>query len=362
MSNVEKYALWGLSSIGILTPRRIHTLIARYGSASELWQTPVKEWNIPRMSNIVKSAISKAQQEFDPVSFENNLQKKAIKIITIEDQGYPKRLSHLHDPPLALYVKGELKIDEQDCYLGVVGSRSRKLYGQRVIKDLLPSLIRQGLTIVSGMAYGIDSDSHQCAIDNNGYTIAVIGSGLDDKFISGNFSLVDKILKNGALISEYPPNFEARKWTFPARNRIIAGVSDAVLVVEAGKKSGSLITADFASQLGKEVLAVPGSILSTTSIGTNTLIKNGAKPILASEDIAEEFLTLSVEINKKTKPKLNNELEKKIYSLLNSEPISVDEIVLKLDEKASNIQSTLTILSIRGIIEESAGRLFSIKK
>ncbi len=359
----EQHALWALSAIGLLAPIKIHALIKQVGSAAGLWETPVKDWPHIGMGQALKDHIARLQRNFDPVKWETGLKEQGIAAVSMLDKNYPAHLKNLHDPPLVLYVKGELRISDSYSYLGVVGSRKRKVYGQKAIKDLLPPLIGQGLIIVSGMAYGIDSDAHQCSIDHNGYTIAVLGAGITVSLNSGRQFFAKKILENGALVSEYPPAFTAKKWTFPARNRIIAGISDAILVVEASKKSGALITADFATQLGKEVFAVPGSILSTTSVGTNTLIQNGAKLIMNSSDLAEEFKSLGIDLSKHDqKPKLVNELEERIYKLLCREPVPVDVIISQLGENAADIQVTLTMMSIRGLVEESPGRLFSIKK
>ncbi|QOR68547.1 DNA-protecting protein DprA [Cytobacillus suaedae] len=212
-----------------------------------------------------------------------------IHLITIFDQTYPNHLKQIFDPPWVLYAKGDLSILHEKKQLSVVGTRLPSAYGYHCMEKLIVPLIEKQWCIVSGMAEGIDTSAHQIAIDNGGKTIAIIGSGFNYIYPKSNLKLVDMIIQKHLLLSEYPPNTKPQRWHFPMRNRIISGMTKGTIVVEAKDRSGSLITADQALQQGREVFAVPGSILSNTSTGTNKLIQQGAKLVLSHIDILEEL-------------------------------------------------------------------------
>ena len=209
--------------------------------------------------------------------------------ITLKDKNYPQLLKEIYDPPQTLYVNGQLKAVEK-YPLAVVGTRKISSYGQQITQSLVKALARAGLTIISGLALGVDGLAHQATLDVGGRTIAVLGSSLDIIYPPSHEKLAQRIVESdGAIISEYPPKTRPSKWTFPARNRIVAGLSLGVLVIEAPKRSGALITARFALDQGREVFAVPGSIYNKNSAGCHLLIKLGAKPVTKPEDILESF-------------------------------------------------------------------------
>ena len=209
--------------------------------------------------------------------------------IHFEDENYPRLLKEIYDPPQQLYCLGESKAREK-FPLAVVGTRKISFYGRKTTEYLVNGLCQAGLTIVSGLALGVDGLAHQIALENGTKTIAVLGSGLDTVYPPAHKKLAKRIVDSGgALVSEYPPKTQPSKMTFPARNRIVAGISLGVLVIEAPMKSGALITARFALEQGREVFAVPGSIYSENSQGCNLLIKTGAKPVTKVEDILETF-------------------------------------------------------------------------
>ncbi len=212
-----------------------------------------------------------------------------IHLITIFDQDYPNQLKQIFDPPWVLYAKGDLAILHEKKQLSVVGTRLPTTYGYNCMEKLIIPLIEKEWCIISGMAEGIDTRAHQLAINNKGKTIAIIGSGFNYIYPKSNLKLVDMLIQEHLILSEYPPNTKPQRWHFPMRNRIISGMSRGTIVVEAKDRSGSLITADQALQQGREVFAVPGSILSNTSTGTNKLIQQGAKLVLSHIDILEEL-------------------------------------------------------------------------
>ncbi len=299
------------------------------------------------------------------------LKKERISFITWHDPEYPGLLKEISAPPFLLYYKGRL--DNAKNNLAVVGSRKFSAYGEKAINELLPLAIEAEINIISGLALGIDALAHQKALNLKGKTWAILGSGLDDKNIypPDNRRLAQAIIdKGGALISEFPPGAPPLKQNFPQRNRIIAGLAQATLVVEAREKSGALITADYALDSNRDVLAVPGNIFSESSAGPNKLIKQGAKTIAEATDILEAYGLTPRPDGRSDKRKhkkegsspssfsLDNETEALVYKILEeaaerAEKISVDEIVRRTELDTSVINSTLSILELRGIAKNS---------
>ena len=277
-----------------------------------------------------------------------------FKKILLADKNYPKLLKEIFDPPKELYVWGELKAEEK-YPLAVVGTRKISNYGKQVAVPLVKTLANAGLTIVSGLALGIDGLAHQAALDVGGRTIAVLGSSLDIIYPALHKKLAENIANSGgAVISEYPPGTRPAKYTFPARNRIVAGLSLGVLVIEAPEKSGALITARFALDQGREVFAVPGSVYNPNSIGCNKLIKMGAKPVTGAEDIFETFnLEFSTELKKEIKPETPE--EEILLKFLSHEPIHIDELIKSSKLSPSVANSTLTIMEIDNKVKNLGG-------
>ncbi|MBD3248006.1 DNA-protecting protein DprA [Candidatus Falkowbacteria bacterium] len=300
----------------------------------------------------------KFRKTIDPDLLVDRLQRQKINIAVKGETGYPPRLEKIYDPPLVIYYRGN--IDISDPPLAVVGARKYSTYGQEVIDTLVAELGRQGFSIVSGLAIGIDSLAHEKALETGAKTIAVLGSGIDNIYPERNFGLAERIISaGGGIISEFPLDTPAFKYNFPQRNRIISGLSLGVLVVEARERSGSLITADFALEQGREVFAVPGNINAINSRGPNELIRKGATPAIKASDIME---TLKIEISHK-KNVIDNDLsenEKKIIEQLQAGPAIIDELayLTKLDTKTIN--STLSILEIKNIIKNTGNNRYII--
>ena len=271
-----------------------------------------------------------------------------IRKITLQDKEYPAILKEIHDKPKELYIKG--KFDSEDkTAIGIVGTRNYSQYGKQVALDIAGALAKLGITIVSGLAKGIDTFAHQAALENKGRTIAVLGGGIDKKsfFPSINYRLGEKISQHGAVISEYPPGTRGTQFTFPQRNRIISGLSLGIIVIEAPEKSGALITAALALEQNREVFAVPGSIYEKNSLGTNQLIKAGAKAVTCVEDILEELNLLHLLKAEKNKIKPENKEEEIIFSVLSLQPIHIDEIIKKSGLPTGVVNSTLMILELK---------------
>lgn len=286
-----------------------------------------------------------------------------IKEITIEDKNYPELLKKISDPPRVLYFKGEFK-KEEFCF-GVVGTRRYSAYGKQVTLDIVGKLSEAGLTIVSGLAPGIDTFSHQICCEKRRRTIAVLGTGLDEKSIypQSNLKLAREILKTGGcLISELPPGTPGSKITFPNRNRIISGLSYGVLVVEAKNKSGSLITANYAFRQNRMVFAIPGPIYSSNSAGPHKLIKRGAKLVDNPNDILQE-LNLPVLENQNNKINDTEKLEESlILETLKEEPLHIDKITEKTKLEPFIVASILAILEINDKVRNLGGNVYTLKR
>lgn len=339
---------------------------AFYASWSELEKASLNP-------NLVTSFIH-WRSSFNLETCLQELEMENIKILTWHDLEYPKALLEIHAPPPLLYYIGNINIlSSKNNFLAVVGSRDHSAYASKIVSELIPPLIENKIIIVSGLANGVDTLAHQETILNNGKTIAVLGCGLKADIIYpyNNRRLAEEIVnKNGLLISEFAPKIKPLSMNFPQRNRIIAGLSKATLVIESKTKSGSLITAYQALEQNREVLATPGNIFSEFSKGPNGLIKKGAKVILNSDDILEVYNLSSHKINKGKKRKIRNnnqtdlllesEAEIIIYKLIKkaterSEKITADEIIKNTKLDTSTINSTLSILEIRNLLKNDFG-------
>ncbi len=352
--NFKKY-LASIAYFPKFGPVRIRILMLYFKSPEKIFKANIEE--------IIKSGISeKLAQEFiefknsiNPDKIWDELQKENIKIVTIEELQYPKLLHKIYTPPYLLFYRGELP-SQNNLNLAFVGSRKYTQYGKYSVNHIISGLKGLDINIISGLALGIDTISHQLAIETGLKTIAVLGSGIDDFSIypQSNRVLVNNIIENGgAIISEFPPRTRALRHHFPQRNRIVAGMSLGTVVIEAEKKSGALITSKYALDENRDVFALPGQINSQTSIGTNNLIKSGAIPITSADDIIELYNLEKQEIVKKD---VNlNKIEKLIFSYLSHEPLHVNEISKITNIAIHELNSNLTIMEIKGIIKNIGG-------
>lgn len=307
--------------------------------------------------------IAKQMCSEDPVRFLKKIQDMDARIIVYSDRNYPDILREIYDPPMLLYIKGK-DIPPDIENIAIVGSRRPTPYGLKVTHQLAEELSKYGLGIVSGMAYGIDTSAHWGAISSQGFTIAVLGTGINVIYPRSNKKLYQKIIDCGAILTEFPPDTLPEGKNFPVRNRIISGLSRGVIVIEAATRSGSLITANLALEQGREVFAVPGSINSPKSKGTHYLIKQGAKLIEKAEDVLEELGYLyasekNLDENQKPLPAQEMDLiEKQIYQLITDYPIHIDEIIKKCNLNPSEASSILLKMEIKGFIRQLPGKLF----
>jgi len=285
------------------------------------------------------------------------MNKENIKKITLSDPIYPRLLKEISDPPQVLHLKGEIK-KEDETAIAIVGTRNYTSYGKRIAEEITSDLVERGITIISGLAKGIDTFVHKTALEKGGRTIAVLGSGIDLKSLypASNRGLAEKIINNGAILSEYPPGTRAKKYFFPQRNRIISGLSLGVIVIEAPHKSGALITANCALEQNREVFAVPGPVYSSSSEGTNRLIQSGAKLTMNANDVLEE-LNLPLILKKKSF-ELKTKEEEIIVKILNKEPLHLDEIIKQSKLKPDEANSVLIILELRGVVKNLGNNYF----
>jgi len=364
-------ALKSIAGVGNIT---FPALVDRFGSLPAIFAAPVSKLNeIPGISKNIAAGIV-GFNDWGKVKAELELiDKNEIKIITYQDELYPAKLMNIYDRPPFLYVRGNL--NKNDINIAVVGSRLASTYGKYTTEKISRELALKGLTIVSGMARGIDSVAHRGALTAHGRTIAVLGSGLDVIYPPENKKLFTDIIQNGAVISEFPPGTPPLSANFPTRNRIISGMSYGVVIVEAGEKSGSLITARLALEQGREVFAVPGSIDSAGSRGTNKLIKQGAKLIENIDDILEEIFpqfdgtivlkppsVSNSEVIAAKPAEILSTVDQKIISYISGSRVHIDDLISSTGLSSADILGALTTLELKGIIQQHSGKFFSLKK
>ncbi len=291
----------------------------------------------------------------------DQLHQRGVECIIPTDPRYPSRLRQISDPPALLYVLGKVHL-LKECCVAIVGSRASTSYGNRVARNIAARLSGSGVTVVSGLALGIDTESHRGALASAGSTIAVLGCGVDVLYPRQNRHLFEEISKNGAIVSEYPPGTLPEGFRFPARNRIIAGLSCGVVVVEAARKSGSLITAQLALDEGREVYAVPGQVDSYKSEGTHWLLQQGAKLVLSENDILEDLRdrlhTPDAQMAQSSPATIPPTLEGKAENLLqciDTYPLSRDELIRKSGLEIYEFSEFLLLLELEGLVEVLPG-------
>lgn len=288
------------------------------------------------------------------------LQRSGITLLTWDDSNYPANLRQVEAPPPVLFVQGE--VTEQDlAAVALVGTRRASAYGREVAHMIATELVHHGITVISGLALGIDAIAHKAAVDAGGRTIAVLGSGVDQVYPAQNRDVARAICNNGALVSEYPLGTRPEANNFPPRNRIISGLSRGVIVVEAGQRSGALITATFAAEQGRDVFAVPGSILHPGSMGCNQLIRQGAIPFLSVNDLLDhlDFTVLQAQQTvRQSTP--TDPLEAQLLAVLSREPCHIDDIVRRLTLAPAQVSSLLTLMELKGLVRQVGGMSYVI--
>ena len=294
------------------------------------------------------------------------LDRYGVAALTWKDTGYPARLKEIYDCPPLLYVRGQLLPQDEWC-LAVVGTRKPTLYGRQVTQELASELARRGVTIVSGLARGVDAEAHRAALEVGGRTLAIFACGLDIVYPSEHARLAQEIMNHGALISDYPLGTRPKAEHFPRRNRIMSGLSLGTLVIEAGETSGALITARLALEQNREVFAVPGSILSPASLGTNRLIQDGAKLVRSYTDVLEELnLTARVQPQPEQlemkEPLPVDDTEAVLLKKLSAQPTHIDEVCRESGLPISVVSSTMALLEIKGLVRQVGAMNYVLSK
>jgi DNA processing protein len=319
----------------------------------------------------------KISREINSLDDDGKLEKElklikeyGVKVITIFDDDYPSALKNIYEAPIVIYVKGEFKVSDE-VNLAIVGSRHASYYGLNCAEKFARELAGLNITVISGLARGVDTAAHKGALKSGGRTIAVVGNGLSTVYPPENKELFESISSNGAIISEFAMSEPPQARNFPRRNRIISGLSCGVLIIEAARNSGALITADFALEQGKDVFALPGKVNEETSFGTNELIKQGAKLVVCVEDILEELKTkISMELGRKNitndpglfiKLDLNDD-EFKIFNVLSREPKHIEIIAKESSLPVSNCLGILLKMELKKIVEQLPGKQFVLKE
>ncbi len=356
-----KYWVW-LSSLPGIGARRFNQLIEYFGSPYEVWNANYNQ--LFRVQGLGKNIYTVLNQKYrDNLEFYmHRIKEIGIDVLRAVDDDYPVHLKAIYDPPPVLYVRGKLEKSD-DRAVAIIGSRKATIYGLNMAKEIAFELAIRGITVVSGMARGVDTFAHRGALEAGGRTIAVLGCGVDIPYPPENKMIIDQVSKSGSVISEFAVGMKPLSGNFPARNRIISGLSMGVVVIEAGDRSGSLITVDFALEQGKEVFAAPGNATSYESKGTNRLIKEGAKMVTCVEDVLEEFAelrTIKVVSEKKNEQQYSNldEDERKIINNIGAEPVHIDILLRRTGHNIQKINSVLTMLELKGILKQLPGKFF----
>lgn len=343
------YWLWLTGLLGT-DAAKLLPLISDYGSVKALYEATEYDASTALVKKLSRKNLSWAEKTYETCL------NRGIGIITYEDADYPPMLKNIYMPPVVLYTRGEVPDWNSGLYIGVVGTRRATEYGVRTAKDICTALSNHGVTIVSGFAKGIDAAALRSAIGAGGRRISVLGTGIDVPYPAGHTTLYNKVLEHGFIMTEYPPGTKPSKWTFPKRNRIIAGLCHGVLVIEAPEKSGALITARFAADEGRDVFAVPGNIDTKNAKGVNKIIKEGAFPVTQASDILEEYPEFSFEEIKQENPQISVSREEDfVLEVLAERDFHIDELIRILDIPVNRLNNILLILEIGGYITRVSG-------
>lgn len=352
--------LHALNIINGVGSQKMRLLLDFFGSAEKAWRASRAELAQCGLGEKLVDKIVFERDRINPDTEMEKLRKENVRLISFLDAAYPRLLKEIANPPAVLYVKSHQEIDFNSTPLvAIVGSRKVTQYGTLAARSLARDLAQAGVTVVSGLALGIDALAHRGALEGGGQTIAIMGSSLEDDLIGPrtNFELSQEIMEHGALVSEYPLGTPANVGTFPTRNRLMAGMTLGTVVIEAAPDSGSLITASLALEFSREVFAVPGSIFSPQSIGTNTLIKSGAKIVTCVKDILEELRIEEIQKTAVVKKLIPQSAEEEVIAkILSHEPVHIDNIIKLSKLGTSAASSTLSIMEMKGLVKNIGGQ------
>ncbi len=351
-SDSKKFWL-GFSRVKGIGAARTQILIKYFGDLAVAWRASEKQLREAGLSPKPVQSLLELRRNFDLDGEYQRIIDSGIQILTLDDPSYPKRLATIDYPPPVLFLKGDLQPDD-DFSVAIVGTRRVTSYGRQVATELARYLAQNQMTVISGLARGVDGIAHQAALDAGGRTLAVLGSGVDVIYPPEHRSLAASIVQNGALISDYYPGTSPEGNNFPPRNRIISGLSLAVVIVEAGERSGALITANFAAGQGRDVFAVPGPIYAPRSKGTNRLIRDGALPLLEFSEILEALQLAQIEDYRYAKQVIpENDIELLLMETLRDEPMHINEIKAVTELPIDKISSALVLMELKGLVRNT---------
>lgn len=330
-------------------------LVSYFGDLESAWNADAASLAQAGLGTKVIERVLAARKSVQLEQVWEKIEAQGISILTWQDEAYPARLKEIDQPPPVLYLRGEYLPDDLFA-VAIVGTRKATPYGRQVTEELAAFLASNGITVVSGFARGVDSVAHNAAVKYGGRTLAVLGCGVDKIYPPEHKALAEQVIARGALISDYAPGTPPDASNFPPRNRIISGLSLAVVVVEAAETSGALITAGFAAEQGREVFAVPGSIFAPQSKGANKLIQNGALPLLNENDLMQALDIQRVGEHRTARKLLpGDETEAKLLSLLSSNPLHVDEIRNLAGLPIEKVSATLALMELKGMARQLGG-------
>jgi DNA processing protein len=359
----EDLEYWiGFSRVPGIGPIRLRALLDHFGDVAQAWRASPATLQALGFDRRTIEKFLVLRNQLDLAAESKRVFKSGASVLTWDNPLYPALLKAIPSPPPVLYVRGNL-LPQDNWALGVVGTRRASVYGREATRTLVAGLAASGVTIVSGLAYGIDTYAHQTALEAGGRTVAVMGCGVDIIYPDQNRNLADRILEHGAIVSDYPLGTKPESRNFPPRNRIISGLSLGVLVVEGATDSGAMITASFALEQGREVFAVPGNILHRASSGPHRLIQNGAKLVTRIGDILEELnLTMVAEQAAAREVIPDNETEALLLKHLSSDPMHIDELGRAAGLPINQVASTLTLMELKGKVRQVSGMSYVIAR
>lgn len=357
---MDPKAYWiGFNFVKGIGSVRMRALLEAFdGDLKAAWEAPISKFESIGLSSRIIENLARVRSQIDLEQVWQRMTAAGISAVTWDDETYPRMLREIDQPPPIFYQKGEI-LPEDETAVAIVGTRRVTAYGRGVTEELAAYLARNRVTVVSGLARGVDAIAHRSALHAGGRTVAVLGSGVDRIYPPEHQQLAAEIAEAGAVISDYPPGTAPESTNFPPRNRIISGLSLAVVVVEASDTSGALITASFAADQSRDVLAVPGNITSPNSKGTNLLIQNGARPLLKPEDVMEVLNLEQINTRRLARTLLPaDETESQILKVIGENTLSVDEISFLSGLQIEIVSATLAMMELKGLVRNSGTMTF----
>jgi len=361
MINDRRYWI-GFNKVKGIGPAKVRALLDHFGDLDSAWIAPRDELAAAGLDRRAIDSLETARAGLDLGRIADELDKAGVTALCWDDAEYPRRLREIDNPPPLIYLRGELAASDEWA-VAIVGTRRATAYGKEAARELASAIASAGVTVVSGLARGVDAVAHVAAVEAGGRTIAVLGSGLDNLYPPEHAALAERISANGVLISDYPLGTPPEAANFPPRNRIISGLSLGVIVVEAGDDSGALITAEFAMEQGREVFAVPGNIFNRSSRGPNRLIQQGAKIALSAEDVLEELNLKMAAQHAEARAQLPllesaDDTERKLLAQLSAEPLHADELSVLTSLPIAAVSSALAMMELKGMARQVGGMMY----